>query len=119
MISFQVRIHSFLAKTKNYKRKQIASDSEEALSKEKEILRKRVNGMIKSKRLMEVQKLLKNEEYVPWGRDTQAKVCSFWLLSCSPHYNLSVHRSQLYIIFFCVVFFFIWAMCLHSWGVVW
>ncbi|KAL5842149.1 hypothetical protein ACOSQ3_012752 [Xanthoceras sorbifolium] len=75
-IEQEIRIHGFLEKTKNYKRKKIAADSQEVLSKEKEILRKRVNGMIRSRRLMEVQKLLKNEEIKPWGRDTQAKLGS-------------------------------------------
>lgn len=64
-------------KTRSYKRKKIVADNEEDMSKEKEMLRKRVNRLIKSKRLIEVQKLLKNEEIKPWGRDTQAKVCSF------------------------------------------
>ncbi|KAK4853516.1 hypothetical protein QYF36_010423 [Acer negundo] len=75
-IEQEVRIHGFLEKTKKYKRKKIVADSQEVLCKEKEILRKRVNGLIKSKRLVEVQKLLKNEEYKPWGRDTQAKLGS-------------------------------------------
>lgn len=46
------------------------------MSKEKEILRKRVNSLIRRRRLIEVQKLIKNEEIKPWGRDAQAKVCS-------------------------------------------
>lgn len=66
-----------MEKTKNYKRKKIIADTEEVLSKEKELLRKRVNSLIKSKRVMEAQKLLKNEETKPWGRDTQAKVSLF------------------------------------------
>lgn len=64
-----------MEKTKNFKKKKIAADSEEVLSKEKEMLRKRVNSLIRRKRLMEVQKLLKNEDIKPWGRATQAKVC--------------------------------------------
>ncbi|KAH9806287.1 DNA-directed RNA polymerase 3 [Citrus sinensis] len=75
-IEQEIRIHSFLEKTKNYKRKKIIADTEEVLSKEKELLRKRVNSLIKSKRVMEAQKLLKNEETKPWGRDTQAKLGS-------------------------------------------
>lgn len=73
----QVRIHSFLEKTKNYKRKKVIADTEDVLSKEKELLRKRVNSLIRSKRVMEAQKLLKHEETKPWGRDTQAKVVLF------------------------------------------
>lgn len=71
-----MRIHSFLEKTKNYQRKKTLADNEDGLSKEKEILRKRINGLIKRNRLKEVQKLLKKEEIKPWGRDTQAKVCT-------------------------------------------
>ncbi|XP_062158881.1 DNA-directed RNA polymerase 3B, chloroplastic isoform X2 [Alnus glutinosa] len=75
-IEQEVRIHSFLEKTKNYQRKKIEADTEEGLRKEKEILRKRVNSLIRTRRLKEVQKLLKNEEFEPWGRDTQAKLGS-------------------------------------------
>ncbi|MBA0690179.1 hypothetical protein Goari_007873, partial [Gossypium aridum] len=68
-----VRVHSFLEKTKNYQRKQIV-DEVQGASKEKEILRKRVNSLIRRRRLTEVQKLVKNEEIKPWGRDAQAKI---------------------------------------------
>jgi len=37
-------------------------------------LRKRVNGLIKRRRLKQVQMLLKEEECGPWGRNIQAKV---------------------------------------------
>ena len=69
----QVRIHNFLEKTKNYQRKKIIDDVQ-GLNKEKVILRKRVNSLIRRRRLIEVQKLVKNEEIKPWGRDVQAKV---------------------------------------------
>lgn len=75
---YQVRIHSFLEKTKNYQRKKTLAENEEGPSKEKEILRKRINGLVRRKRLSEVQKLLRKEEFKPWGRDTQAKVCDLW-----------------------------------------
>ncbi|XVE63488.1 hypothetical protein DITRI_Ditri07aG0024400 [Diplodiscus trichospermus] len=74
-IEQEVRIHNFLEKTKNYQRKKII-DEDKGLSKEKEILRKRINGLIRRRRLMEVQKLVKNEEIKPWGRDAQAKLGS-------------------------------------------
>ncbi|KAL1097043.1 hypothetical protein V6Z11_D05G009100 [Gossypium hirsutum] len=74
-IEQEVRIHSFLEKTKNYQRKQIV-DEVQGASKEKEILRKRVNSLIRRRRLTEVQKLVKNEEIKPWGRDAQAKLGS-------------------------------------------
>lgn len=75
-IEQEVRIHSFLEKTRNYQSKKIVADSEDGLHKEKEILRKRVNSLIRKRRLKEVQKLLKKEEFKPWGRDTQAKLGS-------------------------------------------
>ncbi|XP_022731756.1 DNA-directed RNA polymerase 3, chloroplastic isoform X4 [Durio zibethinus] len=71
-IEQEVRIHNFLEKTKNHQRKQII-DEVQGVSKEKEILRKRVNSLIKRRRLTEVKKLVKNEEIKPWGRDAQAK----------------------------------------------
>lgn len=77
---FQVRIHSFLQKTKNYQSKKILTDTEESLCKEKEILRKRVNSLIRKRRLKEAQKLLKKEEFTPWGRDTQAKVRAYFFI---------------------------------------
>lgn len=72
---FQVRIQNFLEKTKNFEKHKAGSHSQEGLSKEKEILRKRVKSFIRKKRIIEVQRLVKNEELTPWGRDTQAKVC--------------------------------------------
>ncbi|XWS73124.1 hypothetical protein CRYUN_Cryun02cG0098400 [Craigia yunnanensis] len=51
-------------------------DEVQGLSKEKELLRKRVNSLIRRRRLIEVQKLVKNEEIKPWGRDAQAKLGS-------------------------------------------
>ncbi|CAB4319253.1 unnamed protein product [Prunus armeniaca] len=58
-IEQEVRIHSFLEKTKNLQKKKTGVADEDGLSKEKEILRKRVNG--------------RNE---PWGRYKQAKLGS-------------------------------------------
>ncbi|CAL2275528.1 unnamed protein product [Prunus armeniaca] len=75
-IEQEVRIHSFLEKTKNLQKKKTGVADEDGLSKEKEILRKRVNGLIRRKRLNEVQKLLIKEEMKPWGRDKQAKLGS-------------------------------------------
>lgn len=74
-IEQEVRIHNFLEKTKNYQRKK-TTDEVQGLSKEKEILKKRVNSLIRRRRLVEVQKLVKNEEIKPWGRDAQAKLGS-------------------------------------------
>lgn len=74
-IEQEVRIHSFLEKTKNFERHKTVGHSQEGL-KEKEILRKRVKSFIRKKKIIEVQKLVKNEEITPWGRDTQAKLGS-------------------------------------------
>ncbi|XP_050940583.1 DNA-directed RNA polymerase 3, chloroplastic isoform X1 [Cucumis melo] len=71
----QVRIQSFLEKARSNQRTKVPADTE-CLSKEKEVLRKRVNGLIRRRRLKEVQKLLKKEEFKAWGRDTQAKLGS-------------------------------------------
>jgi hypothetical protein len=73
---YQVRIHNFLEKTKNHQRKKTMHDVQESMEKEKEMLRKRVNSLIRRKRLMEVQNLVKQDETKPWSRGTQAKVCS-------------------------------------------
>ncbi|KAK6942325.1 DNA-directed RNA polymerase, N-terminal [Dillenia turbinata] len=70
----QVRIHTFLEKTKNYHRKNAVAQNDEELNKEKMLLRKRVKSLIKRKRLLEVQKLVKHEENMSWSRDTQAKL---------------------------------------------
>ncbi|GFZ06776.1 DNA/RNA polymerases superfamily protein [Actinidia rufa] len=73
-IEQEIRIHSFLEKTKMYQRKKIVAASEEGSSKDAEILRKRVKSLIKRQKIIEVQKLVKNEEIKPWGRDTQARL---------------------------------------------
>jgi hypothetical protein len=73
---YQVRIHNFLEKTKNHQRKKTMHDVQESMEKEKEMLRKRVNSLIRRKRLMEVQNLVIQDETKPWNRDKQAKVCS-------------------------------------------
>uniref|UniRef100_A0A5B7BD76 DNA-directed RNA polymerase n=1 Tax=Davidia involucrata TaxID=16924 RepID=A0A5B7BD76_DAVIN len=73
-IEQEVRIHSFLEKTKKYQRKKIVAQNQEDFNKEAETLRKRVTSLIRRKRVIEVQKLVKNEEIEPWGRDTQAKL---------------------------------------------
>ncbi|XP_057949958.1 DNA-directed RNA polymerase 3, chloroplastic-like isoform X3 [Malania oleifera] len=74
-IEQEARIHRYLEKTKRIPRKRIVPGTEVSLSMEKQ-RRKRVNSMIKRKKLSEVQKLLKNEEFKPWGRDIQAKLGS-------------------------------------------
>ncbi|BBH08636.1 DNA/RNA polymerases superfamily protein [Prunus dulcis] len=66
----------FLGENQKSPEKKTGVADEDGLSKEKEILRKRVNGLIRRKRLNEVQKLLIKEEMKPWGRDKQAKLGS-------------------------------------------
>ena len=58
-----------------YQRKKILAAIEEGPTKDAELLRKRVKSLIKREKIIEVQKLVKNEEIKPWGRDTQAGVC--------------------------------------------
>ncbi|XP_010526301.1 PREDICTED: DNA-directed RNA polymerase 3, chloroplastic [Tarenaya hassleriana] len=71
-IEQELRIHSFLEKT----RKNNAGETQDGLSKEKVLLRKRVNTLIKRKRLIDALKVVKSEDIKPWGRDTQAKLGS-------------------------------------------
>lgn len=71
----QVRIHNFLEKTKKLQKHMTGAQSQEDMSRETMILRKRVKSLIKRNRVVEVRKLMKSEEPESWGRDTQAKVC--------------------------------------------
>ncbi|XP_058185833.1 DNA-directed RNA polymerase 3, chloroplastic isoform X2 [Rhododendron vialii] len=48
--------------------------TEEGFCQDDELLRKRIKGLIKRRKLTEVQKLVKDEEIKPWGRDMQAKL---------------------------------------------
>ncbi|GLU10284.1 hypothetical protein SLE2022_271030 [Rubroshorea leprosula] len=71
-IEHEVKIHNFLEQTK-YSRKKIG-DVAQGQSKEKEMLRKRLNSLIRSRRPIEVQKLVKNLEFKPWSRAAQAQL---------------------------------------------
>lgn len=71
----QVRIQRFLENTRRLNGKQTLADSEDGRNNDKEKMRKRMNDLIRRKRMKEVQLLLKKEEFSPWGRDVQAKVC--------------------------------------------
>uniref|UniRef100_A0A7N0V523 DNA-directed RNA polymerase n=1 Tax=Kalanchoe fedtschenkoi TaxID=63787 RepID=A0A7N0V523_KALFE len=75
-IEQEVRIHRFLERTKNSQRNKLEPCNDGDLTKEKSILRKRVQNLVKRKKLLEVQKLVRSEEQKPWGRDTQAKLGS-------------------------------------------
>lgn len=72
----QVRVQRFLEKTKKSRRKATAAESQEELTNEMLILRKRVKSLIRRNRVAEAQKLVKSEKFKAWGRDTQAKVCN-------------------------------------------
>ncbi|KAJ6834210.1 DNA-directed RNA polymerase 1B, mitochondrial-like [Iris pallida] len=73
-IEQEVRIQKYLEKTKRSRRRNVQVE-ENVLSNEQEILRKRMMNLLKMKKLIEVQKLLKNEnDMEPWGRDAQAKL---------------------------------------------
>ncbi|XP_030510835.2 DNA-directed RNA polymerase 3B, chloroplastic [Cannabis sativa] len=73
-IEEEVRIQSFMENTKKIQKKENVDDNEEGLSKEKEILRKNIIGLIRTRRLSLAQKLLVKEEFEPWSRETQAKL---------------------------------------------
>ncbi|XP_022639574.1 DNA-directed RNA polymerase 3, chloroplastic-like isoform X4 [Vigna radiata var. radiata] len=72
----EVRIHNFLEKTRTRQSKKTEFVREDCTDNDTQKLRKHVNGLIKRRRLKQVQMLLKEEEYGPWGRDTQAKLGS-------------------------------------------
>lgn len=75
LIVLQVRIHKFIEENKSHRRKKKEAATEDHFNNDKEKQRNYVNGLIKSKRLKEVQVVLKEEESSPWSRATQAKVC--------------------------------------------
>ncbi|KAK7265191.1 hypothetical protein RJT34_32807 [Clitoria ternatea] len=72
----EVRIHKFLEKTRSFQNKKTEAGNEDGMNDDKQKLRKHVNGLIKRKRIKQVQLLLKQEGFGPWGRDTQAKLGS-------------------------------------------
>lgn len=63
-----------MEKTRKCQRRGIVDESQGISSKEALLLRKRVKSLIRRNRVHEVQKLVRNEEFKSWGRDTQAKV---------------------------------------------
>lgn len=81
----QVRIQNFLEKEKRDQGKEAVAEGQEDSSKEVAILRRRVKSLIKRNRVIEVQKLLRNEELKSWGRDIQAKVGRLHHLLASNH----------------------------------
>lgn len=73
-VEHEIRIHNFLEKTKMHKNKRIVTSTEESVIKDAEIVRKRVRNLIKKKKLMDVQRIVKTEEIKPWSREVQAKL---------------------------------------------
>ncbi|XP_021750285.1 DNA-directed RNA polymerase 3B, chloroplastic-like isoform X2 [Chenopodium quinoa] len=73
-IEQEIKIHSFLEKTKNIRKN--ASEMPEDLLKEKELQRNRVKSLVKKKRLFEAAKLVTSEDNKSWSQDTQAKLGS-------------------------------------------
>ncbi|KAK6156642.1 hypothetical protein DH2020_010890 [Rehmannia glutinosa] len=94
-IEHEVRIHSFLERTKKHQRMEVGAESQEDSIKEAAILRKRVKSLIKRNRVIEVQKLVRSEEFKSWGRDTQAKLgcCLIQLLTQSAYVQPPVNQS--------------------------
>lgn len=74
-IEQEVKIHNYLEKKKKSRRSDQVDGKLE--SREEEIKQRRVVKSLKMKKMVEVQKLLKNENDIePWGRDAQAKLGS-------------------------------------------
>ncbi|XP_019463791.1 PREDICTED: DNA-directed RNA polymerase 3, chloroplastic-like isoform X1 [Lupinus angustifolius] len=72
----EVRIHKFLEKTRCRRSKETEAGAEDGADNEKQKLKKHVNGLIKRRKLKQVQMLLKKDEFIPWDRVTQAKLGS-------------------------------------------
>ncbi|GAB2219192.1 hypothetical protein Droror1_Dr00006823 [Drosera rotundifolia] len=72
-IEHEVMVHDFLERTKPT-RKNKDDNYDETLAKEKEILRKRVNSLIKRRRQEHVAELVKTKETLKWDTGAQAKL---------------------------------------------
>ncbi|XP_010943346.1 DNA-directed RNA polymerase 2B, chloroplastic/mitochondrial isoform X2 [Elaeis guineensis] len=78
-IEQEVKIHRFLEKSKKKTNIDKKSGSAEVdnITKEQELLRKRVTNLMKKQKLQQVRKIVKGQDdSKPWGQDTQAKVGS-------------------------------------------
>ncbi|CAN1166839.1 DNA-directed RNA polymerase 3, chloroplastic [Linum perenne] len=71
-IEHEAKIHNFLEKSKKCQRNKTATDDKDGAEVDKEILRKRIKGLLRRKKLFQVQKLVKTEDDKPWGRIIQA-----------------------------------------------
>ncbi|XP_042443575.1 DNA-directed RNA polymerase 1B, mitochondrial-like [Zingiber officinale] len=78
-IEQEVRIHSFLEKTKKKDNKKKTTEEEEGdtVTKDQQFLRKKVKTLIKKQKLRQVAQIVKGQdESKPWGLDMHAKVGS-------------------------------------------
>lgn len=73
-IEQEVMVQSLLEKAKRNRKKMNLVEPEAELGKDEVMRQRRVNGLIKRKRFNQVKKLVTEEEFKPWGRDTQAKL---------------------------------------------
>nr|CBL69149.1 RNA polymerase [Nuphar advena] len=75
-IENEARIHRFLEKTKKKPANANKAEAEpEAVTKEKEFLRKKVTSLIKKQKLRQVTKIVKGkDDSEPWGTEGHAKV---------------------------------------------
>ncbi|KAG9440247.1 hypothetical protein H6P81_020412 [Aristolochia fimbriata] len=77
-IEQEARIYRFMEKTKKKKDKVKKEEEEsEPVSKENELLRKKVTTLIKKQKHVQVKKIVKEQDTTrPWGQEAQAKVGS-------------------------------------------
>lgn len=76
-IEQEFKIHAYLERTKRPGRRKNQEDKDVIVNQGQENLRKQVVKLIKMKKLIEVQKLVKKQiELESWGRDGQAKLGS-------------------------------------------
>ncbi|KAK9100283.1 hypothetical protein Scep_023713 [Stephania cephalantha] len=78
-IEHEARIHRFLERTKKKTERGKSADAEDvnAEAKQQERLRKKVTNLMKKQKLLQVRRIVKEQDEVkPWGQDNQAKVGS-------------------------------------------
>ncbi|XP_064957274.1 DNA-directed RNA polymerase 2B, chloroplastic/mitochondrial-like isoform X2 [Musa acuminata AAA Group] len=78
-IEQEARIHRFLEKTRKKTSKDQTSDEVEggAVTKEEQILRKKVTDLMKKQKVQQVRKIVRGQDVSkPWGQDAQVKVGS-------------------------------------------
>ncbi|XP_051131571.1 DNA-directed RNA polymerase 3B, chloroplastic [Andrographis paniculata] len=94
-IEHEIRIQNFLKKTKKSEKTNTVAETQEDSSKETAIMRKRVQSLLKRNKMIEVKKLVRNEEPKSWGRDKQAKLgcCLIELLTQSAYVQTPVSQS--------------------------